>query len=174
MKLNNERYILCYYILNYDDNRTFDLCVSYMSFINIFLTNIKSVIYCNFCHKYFEAVKYLHIDLFPMYIYINIGKFTITVTSKQRTPNSRAITGASWLWWSRSQYSFKTSTSGKLRQSATVSSQCKQFSQPWTWRTLYFDWWPHFKKWPIIVYLIKCNQTHFEKRPVIANCIKCW
>ena len=37
VRLNNEIYIFCYFILNYDDNRTFDLFVSYLSFIIIVL-----------------------------------------------------------------------------------------------------------------------------------------
>ena len=54
-------------------------------------------------------------------------------------------------------------SSGKIRQSTTVSSQCEQFSYPWTWRPLYFHWWSHFEKRPDVVYPIKFKQTLIQK-----------
>ena len=42
---------------------------------------------------FIEAVKDLHKVPFPIMIYTRIGKFTIPITSNQRTPNSRAIAG---------------------------------------------------------------------------------
>ena len=60
VKLNNKTYILCYCILNYDDDRTFDLYVSYMSFIIIFITNLESIINYYLFYNCFESVKELH------------------------------------------------------------------------------------------------------------------
>ena len=55
--------------------------------------------------------------------------------------------------------------SGKLQQSTTVSSQRERFYYPWMWLTLYFDWWPHFEKCPVIVYPIKCKKNSLRKAP---------
>ena len=44
----------------YDDNSTFDMYVSYMSFIIIFSKKFVSVIFFHFCHNIFETVKELH------------------------------------------------------------------------------------------------------------------
>ena len=63
------------------------LCVIY----HFFLTNFESVIYYNFCHDFWYAVKELHKVLFRILIYISIGKFTIHIKSKQRTPDSRSM-----------------------------------------------------------------------------------
>ena len=126
MKLNDARYIFFYCILNCNDNCTFYLYGSYMSFINILLKHFKSVICCHFCHIFFEAVKELHKVPSSIFIYISIRKFTITVASNQQTPNSLAISGFSRSWWAISQCSFKPPDSGKLRQSTTVSILCER------------------------------------------------
>ena len=52
VRLNNQRYTLCYCILNYDYNIIFDLNVSYMSFIIIFITNLEPVNSYNLCHNF--------------------------------------------------------------------------------------------------------------------------
>ena len=57
VRLNNKIYIFCYFILNCDDNRTFGLYVSYLSFIIIFLSNFESVICCRFCHNFLKQSK---------------------------------------------------------------------------------------------------------------------
>ena len=57
VRLNNNRYIYCYCILKYDDNHKFDLYVSYISSIIIFLTNFESVISCYFHHNVTEQSK---------------------------------------------------------------------------------------------------------------------
>ena len=85
---NIERYILCYWIFNYDDNCIFDMYVSYMSFIIICITNFESVFCCNLFHI-FEAVKELHKVPFKIMIYTSIGKFMISNTSNQQTPNTK-------------------------------------------------------------------------------------
>ena len=95
VRLNNGRYIFCYCTLNYDDNRIFDLYVSYMSFIIIILTTFKSVICCHFCHNIFEAVRELCKVIFSILIYTRIGKFTISIKYKKWTPNNREISGFS-------------------------------------------------------------------------------
>ena len=66
VKLNNERYIFCYCILNYDDSHIFDLYVSYMVFMIIVLTNFESVIRSHFCHNCFESGKELQKVPFPI------------------------------------------------------------------------------------------------------------
>ena len=55
----------------------------------------------SFISQFFEAVKGLHKVLFPILVYTNIVKYTIPVTYKQRTLNSRAITGVGRSWWDR-------------------------------------------------------------------------
>ena len=95
VRLNNESYILCYCILNYDDNRTFNIYVSYMYFINIPTTNFESVICCHICHNIFEAVKELNKVPFSIFNYISIGRFIFTVTYKMQKPYSEEIAGIS-------------------------------------------------------------------------------
>ena len=50
-------------------------------------------------------------------------------------------------------------TSGKLCKCTTVWSQCDILTYPWMCCTLFFNWWPHFEKYPVIVNPIKCLQT---------------
>ena len=107
VKLTNDRYIFSYYILNNDDDCTFNLYVSFISFIIICLTVFESVICCNLYHNIFEALKEWHKVSFSISIFISIGKFMIPVSFKQRTQNRRAIAGVSLLWWAISQYIFK-------------------------------------------------------------------
>ena len=40
-RLNNKRYISCYFLLNYDYSCILDIYVSYMSFVIIYFTNLK-------------------------------------------------------------------------------------------------------------------------------------
>ena len=80
VRLNNKRYIFCYCIFNYDKNLLFNLYFTYMSFIIIIITNFVLVIYCHFCQKCLEVVKELCSVQFPISIYTNIGKYTITIT----------------------------------------------------------------------------------------------
>ena len=91
--LNNETYIFCYYIEIKNDNSTFHLYVSYMSFIIIFLTISVSVIFFIYVTIFIEEVKDLKKFPFPILIYTSIGKLTILVTSNQRTLNSQEIAG---------------------------------------------------------------------------------
>ena len=62
-----------------------------MSFIINFLTIFGTVIFFVDVTIFIETVKDLHKVPFPILIYTSIGKFTIPVTSNQRTPNSQAI-----------------------------------------------------------------------------------
>ena len=114
VNLNNERYILCYYILNYDENHTYNIHVSYIYFIINCFTNLESVICFHLYHNCFEAVKEQNKVPCSISIYIGIGKFMIPVTSEQPIPNSRSIGRINRLCWVRYQYSFKPSTSDKL------------------------------------------------------------
>ena len=88
---------LCYYIFKYDDNRTFDVYVSFMSLIVIFLTMSKSVICCHYCHNYFEAVKYLHKVPFPILIYTTIGKNKIRTINFGRRTNLHLLFFYQWV-----------------------------------------------------------------------------
>ena len=92
VRLNNNRYIFCYFILNHDYNCIFVLCVSFISFIIIYLEIFESVICCHFCHNFFGAVKELHKVPFPIMMYTSIGTYIITVTYYQLLPESGAIT----------------------------------------------------------------------------------
>ena len=62
LKLTNKRY------MNYDDNLTYDLYVSYMSFIIIWVTNFEYVICCHIYHNYFEAIKKGYKTWFPLHL----------------------------------------------------------------------------------------------------------
>ena len=72
-----------------------------MSFIMILFTNFESVICCHCCHNSFKTVKELHKVSSTILIYTSIGKFTITITYTQRTPDIRAISVVRRLWWDR-------------------------------------------------------------------------
>ena len=69
--LNEKLNIMCYYILNYDKNIIFNILNIKMSCIIVFLKISESVIYWDFCHNCFEAVKELHKLLFQILININ-------------------------------------------------------------------------------------------------------
>ena len=79
VRLNNKRYIFWYCIFIYDDIIIFDLYFNFISFIIIIINNFESVISCHFCKK-IELAKELHIFQFPIWMYTNIGKHTITIT----------------------------------------------------------------------------------------------
>ena len=104
------------------------ICICLIFPLSFFLKIFESVISCHFCHNVLKQSKNYIKFHFQISVYISIGKFTITVTSKHQTPHSRAITGVRQFWCARSQYSFKPSASGKLSQSTTVPSHCEQFS----------------------------------------------
>ena len=69
LKLTNERYIFCYSILNNNDNCTFDLFVSYMSFIIIVLAIFDPVICCHFCHNTLKQSKEDYNSIFNFDLY---------------------------------------------------------------------------------------------------------
>ena len=61
MRLNNRRYILCYFILYYDDSIIFDLYFYYVSFLIMYFT-------------VFESIKEVYKEHYPILIKISIGK----------------------------------------------------------------------------------------------------
>ena len=65
VRFNNEGFILCYCILNYDDNHTFYLYVSDMLLLIIIFNCFKSVICCHFWYNCFESVKDLQKVILP-------------------------------------------------------------------------------------------------------------
>ena len=87
VRLNNKRHILCYCILNYDDNRIFDLYVYYMSFIIIFTTNFESVILYHFCHNFSKHSKnYINFHLkFRSTRALEHTQFLLYTSSKNQT-----------------------------------------------------------------------------------------
>ena len=84
MKLTNERYSLCYCVLNYDENCTFDMYVYYMSFILYFFKTLEAVICCHFFHILL-SIQIITESSIPIWIYSIIGNFTITTTSMHKT-----------------------------------------------------------------------------------------
>ena len=87
VRMNSKRYILCYCILNYDDNLIFDLNVSYMSFTIIFIPNFKSVISCHLCHIFSNQSKNYIKYIFQILIYTSIIKYKIRKIDFSRRTN---------------------------------------------------------------------------------------
>ena len=171
MKLNNERHIFCHYIFNYDDKHTFDLYVSYTSFI-IFFTIPKSMISCHLCHNCFKAIKKWQKVPFPILVHISIGKFNIPGTPKQRTSKSRAVAGISQFWWTISQYIFnhqiQVNCVNPLMYPVSVSDctipECGTLCILISDLTL--------KSALLLFTLLRAIQPHFKKSFVIGNCVK--
>ena len=99
VRLNNKRYIFCYFIFKYDYNHILDLYVCYLLFIIIYFANVESVISYHFNHNCFESVKELHKFPFPILVYTSIGTYTIPNTYNQLTPNSGVLPGVIQSWW---------------------------------------------------------------------------
>ena len=148
MCLNNKSYIMLYYPLTYDDIIILVTFFIKISCIFVFLTNIESVIYCYFMSQFLkQSNKYINFYF----------KFRSTSTFK----DTKFLLPQHSEHWKMEQYQgsddhgeldFNSDVnwpdSGKLWQSTTVSSQCERLPKPWTWRSLYFDRWYHFKKRP--------------------------
>ena len=93
--MEQKRYVMFYFILNYNDNIIFFMFYIKFFCIVFFLTNVESVISSYFLSQFFEALKELHKLQFLISIYTIIGSYTITIKYKQWTPNRGAVSGVS-------------------------------------------------------------------------------
>ena len=78
LMLNNNRFVFFHFILNCVDNFTFDLYVSYMSFI-IFFSQVLNKWYVFISVTLFKAVKELHKVPFPILMNTSIEKYKIRI-----------------------------------------------------------------------------------------------
>ena len=116
------------------------------------------MISCNLCHNFSKQSKNDIKSIFQFWstpALENI-QFTLRISSENRTAEWQQVPadcGGMDLNTVVNQ-----PTSGKLCKCTTVWSQCDILTYPWMCCTLFFNWWPHFEKYPVIVNPIKCLQ----------------
>ena len=126
--LNHKRYIFCYCILSYNNNCAFDIYVSYMSFIIIFLTNFESVISCHFCHNFSDQTKnYINFNFQFQYTpTLENTLFALHISSEHRT--AEQYQGSANCGGLDINTVVNLPSSVKLIQSSTLFSQCEKLA----------------------------------------------